>query len=356
MITLYELDRMEECYEARRELVAELTRLGVPDPESEMRGTAGLVFGRWDEAVAEAQSGLASHREHGFSRTIGAAISVLALILMHRDELDEARALLDEADADLVARGGGGGLDLLMLSWARAVLLEATGDCQSAFQIYDGAFSVLRVGQCVPPYREIAPDLARVAVAVGRADVARQAAAELEAVAALEPAVASLQGTALRTRAMAEQDPDLMIQAVITYRSSPRPPEHAYAAEEAGLLLAAAGRRDEAIACLQEAVEIYERLDAARLVARADAALRSLGVKRGRAGARRRPKTGWESLTETEQRVVTLIAEGLANGRIAERLYISKRTVETHASSIMRKLGVSSRAELIAQAARRQRL
>jgi DNA-binding NarL/FixJ family response regulator len=51
--------------------------------------------------------------------------------------------------------------------------------------------------------------------------------------------------------------------------------------------------------------------------------------------------------------VIGFMGEGLANGRIAERLFISKRTVETHVSSIMRKLGASTRAELIAAAAPR---
>lgn len=50
--------------------------------------------------------------------------------------------------------------------------------------------------------------------------------------------------------------------------------------------------------------------------------------------------------------MISFIAEGQSNGQIAERLYISKRTVETHVSNIMRKLGLSSRSELIAQAAR----
>ena len=90
-----------------------------------------------------------------------------------------------------------------------------------------------------------------------------------------------------------------------------------------------------------------------RAVARADALLRSLGVRRGRRGARRRPESGWESLTESEERVAALVAEGLTNPEIGERLFVSRRTVETHVSHAFRKLGLSSRTQLAAEAARR---
>jgi DNA-binding CsgD family transcriptional regulator/tetratricopeptide (TPR) repeat protein len=75
-------------------------------------------------------------------------------------------------------------------------------------------------------------------------------------------------------------------------------------------------------------------------------------VTRGR-GLRSRPALGWRSLTPTELTVVQAVAEGLSNPQIAARLFISRRTVTTHLTSIFRKLGISSRAELAAGAARR---
>ncbi len=63
-------------------------------------------------------------------------------------------------------------------------------------------------------------------------------------------------------------------------------------------------------------------------------------------GPRRRPSVGWESLTPAELKVVRLIAQGLTYREAAGALYISKRTVETHAAHIYRKLGISSRREL----------
>ena len=66
----------------------------------------------------------------------------------------------------------------------------------------------------------------------------------------------------------------------------------------------------------------------------------------------RRPATGWEALTDAERRVAHLVAGGLANREVAERLYLSRYTVETHLKHVFTKLGVSSRAELAALAPR----
>ena len=76
-------------------------------------------------------------------------------------------------------------------------------------------------------------------------------------------------------------------------------------------------------------------------------------AERGR-GERKRPLRGWESLSPAELRVVQLVAEGLTNPQIGERLFISPRTVQAHLSHVFAKLAVSSRAELAAQAARRE--
>jgi predicted ATPase/class 3 adenylate cyclase/DNA-binding CsgD family transcriptional regulator len=73
---------------------------------------------------------------------------------------------------------------------------------------------------------------------------------------------------------------------------------------------------------------------------------------RGR-GERKRPSIGWASLTPTEIDVVRLAAEGLTNPQIAERLFVSRGTVKVHLGHIFAKLGVSTRAELAAEAARR---
>jgi DNA-binding CsgD family transcriptional regulator len=68
-------------------------------------------------------------------------------------------------------------------------------------------------------------------------------------------------------------------------------------------------------------------------------------ARRGR-GERKRPTSGWASLTPTERDVVRLVAEGLANNAIAARLFVSRRTVQTHLTHVYAKLGISSRVQL----------
>lgn len=74
-------------------------------------------------------------------------------------------------------------------------------------------------------------------------------------------------------------------------------------------------------------------------------------AQRGR-GQHRRASSGWASLTPTERAVVDLVSEGLANKAIAARLFISLRTVESHLSHVYTKLGLSSRVQLVQEAAR----
>ena len=66
----------------------------------------------------------------------------------------------------------------------------------------------------------------------------------------------------------------------------------------------------------------------------------------------RRPAAGWQALTGAEQQVADLVAAGLANREVAERLFVSRYTVETHLKHVFVKLGVSSRTELAALAPR----
>jgi DNA-binding CsgD family transcriptional regulator len=74
-------------------------------------------------------------------------------------------------------------------------------------------------------------------------------------------------------------------------------------------------------------------------------------AQRGR-GERKRPASGWESLTPTEREVVRLVSEGLANKDIGTRLFISPRTVQTHLTHVYAKLGVAKRVELVQETAR----
>jgi predicted ATPase/DNA-binding CsgD family transcriptional regulator len=74
-------------------------------------------------------------------------------------------------------------------------------------------------------------------------------------------------------------------------------------------------------------------------------------AQRGR-GDRKRPSSGWESLTPAEHDVVRLVCEGLGNKDVAARLFVSPRTVQAHLSHIYTKLAIGSRVQLVQEAAR----
>jgi len=108
----------------------------------------------------------------------------------------------------------------------------------------------------------------------------------------------------------------------------------------------AAGAPEAAAAEAQGALATFERLGAVRDADAAAGLLRRLGAP-GRAFPR-----GSDGLTKRETEVLSLLAEGLSNAEIAERLYVSRRTAEHHVANILSKLGVRSRAEAGAYAVR----
>ena len=142
--------------------------------------------------------------------------------------------------------------------------------------------------------------------------------------------------------------------AVEAWRLSPRLLDRAATLEDAGAALVNDGDASEGEKLLEEAVGLYEQLDASRDVARVSARRRARGVRRGSRGSRRRQATGWDSLTPSEIRVVPLIAEGLTNRQMRIGFFVSPRTVaKPDIGHIFDKLSVSSRAEIASQAARR---
>jgi DNA-binding CsgD family transcriptional regulator len=191
----------------------------------------------------------------------------------------------------------------------------------------------------------VAPDLVSLACTAGHQERALAVIAALDELALRYPSP-RLEGSLLRCRGLLAEDPGLLLEAVTAYRRSPQPVMLAGALEDAAVALGRAGRLPEARPLIDEALTIYERVGARRDTRRVLGILRDLGVRLGRRGPRQRPKDGWNSLSETEREVVRLVVEGLTNAKIAERLFISRRTVETHLSHVFAKLGVSSRREL----------
>jgi DNA-binding CsgD family transcriptional regulator len=125
--------------------------------------------------------------------------------------------------------------------------------------------------------------------------------------------------------------------------TDPSDSEHRRILPELAVSLLHRGELVQARALFDEAHGLYERLQAHRDLRRVNASLRAAGVRRGVRG-RHRPRLGWQALTQTELAVAGLVAERLSNPEIAQRLFLSRRTVQTHVSHALAKLEVPSRA------------
>ncbi|WP_163573631.1 helix-turn-helix transcriptional regulator [Fodinicola feengrottensis] len=115
----------------------------------------------------------------------------------------------------------------------------------------------------------------------------------------------------------------------------------------AGEALARAGDRDGALAALGMAKDLFARGGAQQLLAEVVDAQRRLGARMRRAGGPAHPgNAGLDSLTTREREIASLIARGYSNKQVAERIFVSPKTVESHLSRIYAKLGVTSRTAL----------
>jgi DNA-binding NarL/FixJ family response regulator len=122
----------------------------------------------------------------------------------------------------------------------------------------------------------------------------------------------------------------------------------AFAYEEAALLAARRDQTQQAARALRLALDGYERLGATTDSERARRRAHALGLRPGGPQTRRRPRSGWDSLTPTETTIAELVRQGLTNPEIARRLFLSPRTVQTHVSHILQKTGLRSRVDIAA--------
>lgn len=303
-----------------------------------------FVVGQWDDAVAELEAGIALAEETGVTYAVKPSLSAQAMIRLYRNDLPGAGRAIQAAEA--VADRGSRLFDYRVLL-AQAVLLEAEGDTSQAYTALADRWRLCRsVGMAID-YPAVGPDLVRLARAAGDMDLAVEVAAAVDEVAERNQ-VPSITGAALRCRGLLADDLDAAVRAVDAYAQGHRLLEEALTCEEGAGLAARRGDRDLARMLMEKAGGLFDRLDASRGVMRVDAALRTLGVRRGRRGVRRRPQQGWEGLTPTESTVAHLVAEGLSNPQIGERLFVSRRTVQTHVAHIFTKLDIVSRAQLAA--------
>ena len=186
---------------------------------------------------------------------------------------------------------------------------------------------------------------ARVASAAGDAGLRARVLQAAEVLERERPAVPLLVAVAGYARGILERDAQALVAAAGLLESSERPLLYASAAEDAGGELSRAQRNAEALDQLNAAFDTYIEYEATADARRVGRALRRLGVER-RIVAQPRAKTGWDSLTDSELKVVNLIAQGATNRDVATKLHLSPHTVKTHVHNAFGKLGITSRAQL----------
>jgi len=189
------------------------------------------------------------------------------------------------------------------------------------------------------------PQLVRIAVAADDQELAEHAIEQAELRCELNPGVVSFQAAAAHVRGLWRNSTYDLQTAASLFETGPRPLATASALEDLGRLQASKGATDDAIASLDRALTIDVQAGSSWDAARVRGRLRRLGVRR-RIVTSDRPATGWESLTSAEAAVAQLASEGKTDREIAETLFISPHTVNTHLRHIFDKLGVNSRISL----------
>ena len=158
-------------------------------------------------------------------------------------------------------------------------------------------------------------------------------------------------GVALRALGMLEQNSEpgraRLEEAVSVLAASPARLEHARALVELGAALRRHGDRAAARASLRDGLDLAAHCGAIRLAERARTELAATGAR-----PRREHTTGRDALTPSEQRVALMAAEGRTSQEIAEALFVTTKTIDTHLNHTYTKLAINSRKQLAAALAR----
>ena len=223
----------------------------------------------------------------------------------------------------------------------------AAGNAAGAHE-WLGAFGEKERMFIVPLFPMDVADEARlihIALAAHDDELAVAAADAAECRARLNPQIRSIAAAAAHARGLLHHDPADLAQAATLYADGPRPLASAAALEDLGAAMVDVGNTDEAVETFGRALELYARAGAAWDAGRVRGRLRALGVRR-RLVAAKRPAMGWAAMTDSELAVARLVAQGLTNQEVAERLFVSQHTVSGHLRHVFAKLDVNSRVEL----------
>ncbi|MGR7027655.1 ATP-binding protein [Geodermatophilus sp. URMC 62] len=304
------------------------------------RGYAGFLAGRWDEALDDFAGALELAERTGLARGATFALTGDAMVLAQRGRLDEAAHRAAEATDRLGAGSAFEFHGLALLELAKARIAMARG--QYAQAVEHARRSVGQGFTRVPALLV----LASAGLAAGDQGVAQTAVADL---AGIDPAAPYPSAVADWAAGRLRGDPDVLASAAAALTGLGVAYEAAVAQLDRAEVLAgrAAGpetsARTEAAAEAAAALCELDRMGAKPQADRARQLLRSLGQRTLPPPAGPRDTVG---LTRREEEVVRLVATGLSNAAIAERLFISQRTVTTHLQHVYARLDLRTRAAL----------
>jgi len=344
-VALGNLDGFEEAFAAARQALRLADRAGIVVRRAQAHCCLAELFfhtGRWDDAVAEVGALEESSKDPGVACCDH---GVAAAIAFHRGEGGAARQHLTAAARHAPRIGS---RVVCTLAIARSLDRESAGEPASALETLTAGF-VDPAGQ-LDEMEDLLADGVRLAIKVGDLSTA-QSLAEHTKTLARDSEIPHRQANALYCRGLVDRDVGPLLRAVDRYQDAGRPLLSAQALEAAAGVFLDSGDRVAARREFTRSLDLYASLGAAGDVARLQAGFRAHGIRRGPRAKHRKAQAGWESLTPTEVKVVRLVAEGLSNPQIAARLFLSHRTVATHVSHVLSKLGVRSRIDIAREAA-----
>ena len=345
-VTLGNLDRYEEALSVAAQALHLADRVGTAIRLGQAHCVlAQFLFetGRWDEALAEVDRLPENLQEPGAACC---DLGIAAVISFHRGEAEAARRHIATAIPHTERLGH---RLIPTLTLARSLDREHAGALTEALAALTGAFD----GNTEEVELEnLLADAVRLAVRTGDLDTAQSLAGQAVKL-AKGSEIAHRQANALYCGGLVDHDVERLLAAAERYEAASRPLLAAKSLESAAAEFLRADDRGRARDAFVRAVDAYGSIGAVADVARLRAAFRAHGIHRGPHAKHRRADSGWDSLTDTEVKIAGLVAEGLSNPEIASKLLLSRRTVSTHVSHVLKKLGVASRTDIARESALR---
>jgi DNA-binding CsgD family transcriptional regulator/tetratricopeptide (TPR) repeat protein len=309
------------------------------------RARLRLASGRLDEAQAHAEAGLLHAEATGCRFFVPMALSVLAAVALQRGDIGDAARHLARCQAEPPSTRAV--FAPTIYAWVEAQVAAVEGDSERALRaLANDGEDMAGLTPLLVEEAAAAAFMVRMALAAGdrsRAQAVVACAQRLATHPGAGDTYPALYAAAEHARGLLERDPQMLLRAAATHR---HPWAAASALEDAGAVLAERSDVPGATGCWERSLDAYQECEATRDASRVRARLREAGVRRRHWRHADRPVSGWGSLTEGELRVAHLVAEGLTNPRVGERMFVSRHTVDFHLRQIFRKLEISSRVEL----------